>query len=50
MAVVINSGSLFQAGGKQIGNGTKSSRTDNAKRKKNTSTAGRYSSAKGMPA
>ena len=46
MAVVINSGSLFQAGGKQIGNGTKSSRTDNAKRKKNTSTAGRYSSAK----
>ena len=35
MAVVINSGSLFQAGGKQIGNGTKSSRTDNAKRKKN---------------
>ena len=46
MAVVINSGSLFQAGGKQIGHGTKSSRTDNAKRKKNTSTAGRYSSAK----
>ena len=46
MAVVINSGSLFQAGGKQIGNGTKSSRTDNAKRKKNVSTAGRYSSAK----
>ena len=28
MAVVINSGSLFQAGGKQIGHGTKSSRTD----------------------
>lgn len=46
MAVVINSGSLFQAGGKQIGHGTKSSRTDNAKRKKNVSTAGRYSSAK----
>ena len=48
MAVGIKSGSLFQAGGKQVRCETKSSRTDNTKRKKNTSAIGsRSGSVKG---
>ena len=48
MAVGIKSGSLSQAGGKQVRCETKSSRTDNTKRKKNASAIGsRSDSVKG---